>query len=95
MVDDIAMLQGMVSRADLLKGFLRSDDEVAVEVRRTAVSSLYPTAGHSLDVTVHEGVVTLRGHVHDTALVPIAVRLVHSVEGVVDVEPQPTGRDTA
>ncbi|MFJ9012161.1 CBS domain-containing protein [Streptomyces canus] len=94
-VDDIAMLQGIVSRADLLKVFLRSDAEIADEVRRTVVSSLYPTAGHSLDVTVHEGVVTLRGHVRDTALVPIAVRLVRAVEGVVDVEPQLTGHDTA
>ncbi|AVV45693.1 CBS domain-containing protein [Streptomyces sp. ID05-04B] len=90
-VDDIAMLQGVVSRADLLKVFLRSDEEIADEVRRTVVSSLYPTAGHSLDVTVHEGVVTLRGHVRDTALVPIAVRLVRTVEGVVDVEQQLTG----
>ncbi|WP_340384420.1 CBS domain-containing protein [Streptomyces sp. SS7] len=94
-VDDIAMLQGIVSRADLLKVFLRPDDEIADEVRRTVVSSLYPTAGHSLDVTVHEGVVTLRGHVRDTALVPIAVRLIRAVEGVVDVEPQLTGHDTA
>jgi len=94
-VDDIAMLQGIVSRADLLKVFLRPDDEIADEVRRTVMSYLYPTDGHSLDVTVHEGVVTLRGHVRDTALVPIAVRLVRAVEGVVDVEPQLTGRDTA
>lgn len=89
------MLQGIVSRADLLKVFLRPDDEIADEVRRTVMSYLYPTDGHSLDVTVHEGVVTLRGHVRDTALVPIAVRLVRAVEGVVDVEPQLTGRDTA
>ncbi|MFJ8113875.1 CBS domain-containing protein [Streptomyces sp. NPDC096132] len=90
-VDDIGMLQGIVSRADLLKVFLRPDDEIADEVRRRVVSSLYPTAGHSIDVTVHEGVVTLRGHVRDTALVPIAVRLVRAVEGVVDVEPELTG----
>ncbi|MGC0336068.1 CBS domain-containing protein [Streptomyces sp. SLBN-8D4] len=94
-VDDIGMLQGIVSRADLLKVFLRPDDEIADEVRRTVVSDLYPTAGHAVDLTVHEGVVTLRGHLRDTALVPIAVRLVRAVEGVVDVEPQLTGRDTA
>jgi osmotically-inducible protein OsmY len=94
-VDDIGMLQGIVSRADLLKVFLRSDDEIANEVRRTVVSYLNPTAGHPFDVTVHEGVVTLRGHVRDTAFVPIAVRLVRAVEGVVDVEPQLTGHDTA
>ncbi|MEU3341214.1 CBS domain-containing protein [Streptomyces sp. NPDC006668] len=94
-VDDIGMLQGIVSRADLLRVFLRPDDEIADEVRRTVVSYLYPTAGHSIDVTVHEGVVTLHGVVRDTSLVPIAVRLVRAVEGVVDVEPQLTGHDTA
>jgi osmotically-inducible protein OsmY len=42
-------------------------------------------------VNVHEGVVTLRGHIHDTSLISVAVRLVRSVEGVVDVEPHLTG----
>jgi osmotically-inducible protein OsmY len=36
-------------------------------------------------VEVHDGVVTLTGRVRDTALVPVAARLVRSVEGVVDV----------
>lgn len=91
-IDDVGMLQGIVSRADLLKVFLRSDEEIAEEVRRTVVSPLFPAAGHALQVDVHEGVVTLRGHVGDTSLIPVAVRLVHAVEGVVDVEPLLTGR---
>ncbi|MEV6019237.1 MULTISPECIES: CBS domain-containing protein [unclassified Streptomyces] len=90
-VDDIGMLQGIVSRADLLKVFLRPDDEIAEEVRRTVVSSLYPSAAGAVDVRVHEGVVTLRGRVRDISLTPVAVRLVHAVEGVVDVEAQLTG----
>ncbi|MFE6828493.1 hypothetical protein [Streptomyces sp. NPDC057690] len=40
-------------------------------------------------MNVHEGV--LGGHVHGTSLVPGAARLVHAVEGVVDVEPYLTG----
>ncbi|EGX57293.1 hypothetical protein SZN_23656 [Streptomyces zinciresistens K42] len=94
-VDGIGMLQGIVSRADLLKVFLRPDDEIADEVRRTVVSTLYPADARSLEVTVHEGVVTLRGHVRDTALVPLAARLIRAVEGVVDVEPRLTGHETA
>ncbi|MGC0405907.1 osmotically-inducible protein OsmY [Streptomyces sp. SAI-126] len=39
-------------------------------------------------MNVHEGVVTLRGHIRDTSLISVAVRLVGAVEGVVDVEPQ-------
>ncbi|MEU1198634.1 CBS domain-containing protein [Streptomyces sp. NPDC005813] len=90
-VDDVGMLQGIVSRADLLKVFLRSDDDIEEEVRRTVVSYLFPAFSHAIHVTVHEGVVTLRGHVRDTSLVSVAVRLVRAIEGVVDVEPQLTG----
>ncbi|MEU0654943.1 CBS domain-containing protein [Streptomyces albogriseolus] len=90
-VDDIGMLQGIVSRADLLKVFLRPDEEIGEEVRRTVVSYLFPAVSHAIHVNVHEGVVTLRGHIHDTSLISVAVRLVRAVEGVVDVVPQLTG----
>ncbi|MER6559607.1 CBS domain-containing protein [Streptomyces sp. NPDC001027] len=93
-VDDIGMLQGIVSRADLLKVFLRSDEEIEEEVRRTVVSYLFPGFGHAIHVNVHEGVVTLRGHIRDTSLISVAVRLVRAVEGVVDVAPQLTGAPT-
>ncbi|MFB7242035.1 hypothetical protein CW362_07070 [Streptomyces populi] len=93
-VDDIGMLQGIVSRADLLKVFLRPDQEIEEEVRRTVVSYLFPGFSHAIHVNVCEGVVTLRGHVHDTSLVSVAVRLVHAVEGVVDVVPRLTGEST-
>ncbi|MFG2549367.1 CBS domain-containing protein [Streptomyces sp. NPDC048581] len=90
-VDDIGMLQGIVSRADLLKVFLRSDEDIEEEVRRTVVSYLFPALSHGIHVNVHEGVVTLRGHIHDTSLISVAARLVRAVEGVVDVEPHLTG----
>lgn len=90
-VDDIGMLQGIVSRADLLKVFLRPDEEIEDEVRRTVVSCLFPAFSHAIHVNVNEGVVTLRGHIHDTSLISVAVRLVRAVEGVVDVEPQLSG----
>ncbi|MFP3991834.1 CBS domain-containing protein [Streptomyces sp. E11-3] len=90
-VDDEGMLQGVVSRADLLKVFLRSDEDIEEEVRRTVVAYLFPAFSHAIHVNVHEGVVALRGHVHDTSLVTVAVRLARAVEGVVDVESQLTG----
>jgi len=89
-VDDIGMLQGIVSRADLLKVFLRPDEDIEEEVRRTVVSYLFPGFSHAIHVGVREGVVTLRGHIHDTSLISVAVRLVHAIEGVVDVEPRLT-----
>ncbi|QKW48625.1 CBS domain-containing protein [Streptomyces buecherae] len=93
-VDDLDLLQGIVSRADLLKVFLRTDEDLEEEVRRTVVSYLFPASSHALHVHVEEGVVTLRGHVHDTSLVSVAVRLVRAIEGVVDVEPELTGEPT-
>lgn len=41
-VNELGMLEGIVSRADLLKVFLRSDDEIAEEVRREVVAYLIP-----------------------------------------------------
>ncbi|MER6092294.1 CBS domain-containing protein [Streptomyces bluensis] len=94
-IDDEGMLQGIVSRADLLKVFLRPDEEIEEEVRRTVVSYLFPAFSHAIHVNVHEGVVTLRGHISDTSLISVAVRLVRAVEGVVDVEPHLTGQSAA
>ncbi|WP_217549739.1 CBS domain-containing protein [Streptomyces sp. GbtcB6] len=84
-VDELGVLQGVVSRADLLKVFLRGDEEIAEEVRREVVSYLFPPPSSALRVDVQEGVVKLVGRIRDTALVPVAARLVRAVEGVVDV----------
>ena len=94
-VDDEGILTGIVSRGDLLKVFLRSDDDIEEEVRRTVVSYLFPALSHTIHVNVHEGVVTLRGKVQDTSLVSVAARLVRAVEGVVGVEPRLTGESRA
>ncbi|MFE4539088.1 CBS domain-containing protein [Streptomyces scopuliridis] len=85
-VDSEGMLQGIVSRSDLLKVFLRTDEDLAEEIRRDVVENLFRVSRESVQVSVAEGAVTLSGSVRDTALVPVATRLVRAVEGVVDVE---------
>ncbi|MFL1897783.1 CBS domain-containing protein [Streptomyces tauricus] len=85
-VDETGALLGIVSRADLLKVFLRDDEEMAEEVRREVVSYLFPTPSSSVRTEVRDGVVKLSGHIRDTSLVPVAARLARAVEGVVDVE---------
>ncbi|MEW1871666.1 CBS domain-containing protein [Streptomyces caelestis] len=85
-VDDEGLLQGVVSRVDLLKVFLRTDEEIAEEVRREIVARLFPAPPGPVGVEVADGVVTLAGRVRDTSLVPVAARAVRAVEGVVDVE---------
>ncbi|MGP4050179.1 CBS domain-containing protein [Streptomyces sp. 2A115] len=85
-VDDAGTLQGIVSRSDLLKVFLRDDEDIAEEIRREIVAHLFPEPLEPIRVEVHDGVVKLTGRIADTALVPIAARLVRAVEGVVDVD---------
>jgi osmotically-inducible protein OsmY len=84
-VAELGMLEGIVSRADLVKVFLRDDDEIAEEVRREVVARLFATPDSVIHVQVREGVVKLAGHIRDTSLIPVAARLVRAVEGVVDV----------
>ncbi|GAA3388157.1 CBS domain-containing protein [Streptomyces roseoviridis] len=92
-VDSGGTIQGIVSRSDLLKVFLRPDDDLAAEVRRDVVAHLFPVSGPRVDVRVEAGVVTLSGEVRDPALVPLAERLARAVEGVVDVRCELTARN--
>ncbi|MGW4567557.1 CBS domain-containing protein [Streptomyces sp. NPDC004561] len=84
-VDALGLLEGVVSRADLLKVFLREDGEIQEEVRREIVARLFPPPRSAVQLEVEDGVVTLTGRIPDPALVPVAARLVRAVEGVVDV----------
>ncbi|MFD7664996.1 CBS domain-containing protein [Streptomyces sp. NPDC059788] len=81
--DAQGLLQGVVSRSDLLKVFLRSDTDIADEVRHVVIARVFP--GQHVDVTVQDGVVKLSGRVRDGSFVPVAARLCRAVEGVVDV----------
>lgn len=84
-VDAEGRLRGIVSRGDLLKVFLREDEDIAEEVRREIVGYVFPGEPSPVRVAVADGAVTLSGRVADTARIPVASRLVRSVEGVVDV----------
>ncbi|MGW3802212.1 CBS domain-containing protein [Streptomyces clavifer] len=84
-VDERGVLKGIVSRIDVLKVFLRTDDELADEVRQEVVDPLFPVSRRNIGVEVTQGRVTLDGEVWDAALIPVAERLARAVEGVVDV----------
>jgi len=87
-------LAGIVSRCDLLKVFLRSDEEIAEEVRHDVVNTLFP-GEPAVTVDVHDGLVTLAGDVLEPGLIPVAGRLARTVEGVVDVHDDLTAAVTA
>ncbi|SFE27776.1 CBS domain-containing protein [Streptomyces mirabilis] len=82
-VDAVGILQGVVSRSDLLKVFLRDDGDIAQEIRRDVLGQLPVTT--PLTVEVAEGVVTLGGSLPDRSLVPVVARAVRAVEGVVGI----------
>jgi CBS-domain-containing membrane protein len=84
-VDADGRLIGIVSRADLLKTFLRTDDEIREEVIRDVFMRVMWAEPEKFDVTVDDGVVTLSGELQLRSSTVIAVRLTRKVDGVVDV----------
>ncbi|MGW4561147.1 CBS domain-containing protein [Streptomyces sp. NPDC004561] len=85
-VSAIGVLEGVVSRGDLLKVFLRPDNELADEIRRDIVDVLFPAPIEPVHIMVTDGVATLTGRVSDAGRIPLATRLVRGVEGVVGVD---------
>ncbi|WP_431962544.1 CBS domain-containing protein [Actinacidiphila sp. bgisy160] len=84
-VDADGALQGVVSRGDLLKVFLRPDEDIVRDVREVIAGEFLPGAWQLVDVEAADGIVTVSGLLADRSLVPVVARMVRSVEGVVDV----------
>jgi CBS-domain-containing membrane protein len=83
-VDPDGRLLGVVSRRNLLSVFLRTDKEIASEVR-SVLHNVLLLPGGSVRVSVRDGVVTLSGHVDADVTRRAAVELAHNVFAVVDV----------
>jgi CBS domain-containing protein len=77
-------LVGIVSRRDLMKVFLRTDEDITAEVSGVLAQILPEYAGQ-VTVGVSDGVVTLDGALDDQDLIPVAVGLASGVDGVVAV----------
>ena len=91
-VDEDGKLIGVVSRRDLLSVFLRPDEDIAADIRRV-LGDILLTGPDDADVKVRNGVVTLAGSLQPAAgdhteLIPLAIRLMWDVDGVVDVVDQ-------
>lgn len=85
-VDADGKVIGIVSRADLLKVFLRTDAEIAEDVVDGIIRRTLWIDPATLRVVVSDGVVLLEGQLERRSLVPVLIGLVHAVEGVVGVE---------
>jgi CBS domain-containing protein len=88
-VEEDGKLVGIVSRRDLLSVFLRPDPDIIHDIRQV-LNEIPVTDPEDVIVTVRHGVVTLTGTMqpesgdnHD--LIPLALRLIWDIDGVVDV----------
>ncbi|GLZ27936.1 hypothetical protein Lesp02_01260 [Lentzea sp. NBRC 105346] len=79
-------LVGVLSRRDLLKVFVREDDDLRTEIRGEVFGRTLWVDPDTVDVEVADGVVTLRGQLERRSEVDIAVHLVRALPGVVGVE---------
>lgn len=84
-VDETGRLQGIISRSDLLRVFLRRDDAIREEIDRDLLQQTLGLAPSQVTVDVREGQVALGGNVETKSLVSIIVRLCRGVDGVVSV----------
>ncbi len=78
-------LIGIVSRGDILRLYLRDDEEIRREVTEEVLLRTLWIDPQNLNVAVDHGVVTLAGTLDRRSAIPIVLRLVHTVAGVVDV----------
>ncbi|TDB91373.1 CBS domain-containing protein [Actinomadura sp. 7K534] len=84
-VDGDGRLAGIVARRDLLRVFRRPDAEIRDEVVKGVLIKQLWHDPDMVGVRVENGVVHLTGRVETKSLIPVVVRLVGRVDGVVDV----------
>lgn len=84
-VDADGRLLGIVTRADLVRAFVRDDAELGREIREDVLLRALWIPPESVQVTVESGAVTLRGHVDNRVTAEMIPDLVRRVPGVVSV----------
>jgi CBS-domain-containing membrane protein len=85
-VDHSGALVGIVTRADLLKVFLRSDEELRFDVLDHVIGDLVPLPAGAVEVEVSNGVVRLAGCVRRRSQALTLERVTGTVDGVVGVD---------
>ena len=80
-------LLGIVTRADLVRAYIRPDDELLRQINEEIVRNTLWVDPATIEVGVREGVVNLSGILDRRSTAEWLVSLVRGVEGVVTVEP--------
>ena len=85
-VDDDRKVLGLVTRAQLLREYLRSDAAIHDEIVGTVLDRIFSLEPDTVLVTVADGIVTLTGQVDSPAVAADVIRTVSGVAGVVQVD---------
>ena len=81
-VDDEGALLGIVTRADLVRAFVHSDEAIAGEIREDVVLHKLWIEPEAVNVEVEAGEVVLGGHVESEADAELIEKLTRRVPGV-------------
>lgn len=84
-VDDEDRLIGIATRRDLLRVFLRTDEEIRQEIIDEVLTRAMCLPPHAVIVSVHAGAATLEGRLERRSDIPLVVQLAWRVDGVVGV----------
>lgn len=91
-VDGANDVIGIVSRADLLKPFIRSDESIRVDVVDDLLLQSLSIDPRTVDVSVDRGLVRIGGEVETRSLADLVVRMIGRIEGTVGVDSHLTYR---
>jgi len=91
-VDESGSLLGIVTRADLVRAFVRSDQEIRREVVEQVILRTLWIPAERIQVSVEDGEVRIIGEVDTQAEAEVVAELVRKVPGVVSVDSSLTWR---
>ncbi len=80
------VLVGIVTRADLIRAYVRSDDQIAETIRQDVLLRHLLVNPVLFDITVSNGVVRMRGRAETRSIAEMIERLVALVPGVIALE---------
>jgi CBS domain-containing protein len=89
-VVDAGELVGIVTRADLVRAFTRSDEEIEREILRDVIVKTLWVSPDRVTVRVDGGQVSLEGRVESEAEADVILKFVEAVPGVVSIESELT-----
>ena len=91
-VDAAGTVIGIVSRADLLKTFTRSDESIRWDIAEDVLKKALVIDPKTVKVEVTNGLVRLRGELESKSLCNLLIQMVGRVEGTVGVDSKLTYR---